>query len=93
MVFFLKKRREKAIIQDYLNRIKSINNTDSIYYQSKTHLINILEWLLSYYDGKTVCPPKLYLEAMMRDTNHNKLNQEQIRLLYFWVYKKEIVGF
>ena len=94
MIFFkTKKQKEKIVIQNYLKKLKDVNLTNSIYYQSKTHLISILEWLLAYYEGKAGCSPKIYLEAMLRDTNHNKLNQEQIKLLYFWIYKKEIVGF
>jgi hypothetical protein len=94
MVFLkTKKQKEKIIIQDYINNIKSIHHKDSIYYQSKLHLINILEWLLAYYEDRTVSTPETYLEAMIRAANHNKLNQEQIRLLYFWIYKKEIIGF
>jgi len=94
-MFFLKfkKQREKKIIQDYINNLEAIHRKDSIYYQSKVHLIKILIWLIAYYEGRTGCSPNLYLEAMISDTNHNKLNQEQIRLLYFWIYKKDIIGF
>jgi hypothetical protein len=100
MFLLNKKKRE---IEKLKYKIFSINTFSSNY---KIHLIDVLEWLVGYYENKTASTPKEYLESMInniplksRKTKESeyidflKNRNEQIVLLYNWVYYKEIVGF
>jgi cytochrome c peroxidase len=89
------KRFEKQKIEKYLNNINS--NTYLFpegYLATKTVEIETLNWILAYYNDKTVSTPKEYFEALLRDIN--TMTPEKMRvinLLYYWTYYKKIVGF
>ncbi len=90
-LFKSKKKKELEILKDYYERVKH-----HPYKEPKKHLVRILQWLISYYEGKTASTPKVYLEALIDlDTPpiSQRQYQEEIRLLYNWVYYKKVIGF
>lgn len=93
MIFFKTKRqKEKELIKDYIERMHQ-----HPYVDAKQHLISILDWIFAYYEDRTAATPKEYLEALInsRPTESYSVEEhfQQIRLLYNWVYHKQIVGF
>jgi len=89
------KTQERHKVEKFLNNINS--NTylfPAGYLETKTIEINILNWILAYYNNKTVSTSKEYLEALLRDIN--TITPEKMRainVLYYWTYYKKIVGF
>lgn len=82
--------QDLPILKDYSERMKKHTFADS-----KEHLLDMLDWLIAYYENRAACTPKEYLEALINDQklDGNKFNSERIRLLYNWVNYKRIVGF
>ena len=82
--------KDLEFIKDYAERMKK-HPFDG----SKEHLLDMLDWLIAYYENRASCTPKEYLEDLINSPNLNGdiFNSERIRLLYNWVNYKKIVGF
>ena len=83
-------KSELEFIKEYAERMHRHEfNKDQI------HLLDILYWLIAYYEGRSACTPKEYLEFLINDQNlyGDIKNSERIRLLYNWINYKKIVGF
>ena len=85
MKYFKKKK-----IKKYLENLKN-NDFPEDYLKSHEKEIGILEWLVSYYEGKTVSTPKELLQICLYHERPEDI--KIIKLLYFWIYEKHIVGF
>jgi len=84
------KEKDLKFIKDYARRM-----AEHPFVNSKKHLLDMLDWLIGYYENKTASTPKEYLESLINsnDIDTSIHNYERIRLLYHWVYYKKIVGF
>ena len=82
--------KDIEIIKDYAERM----NRHS-FATSKDHLLDMLDWLIAYYENRASCTPKEYLEDLINSQNLDGdiFNSERVRLLYNWVHYKKIVGF
>ena len=84
--------QDLPFLKDYSEKMKKHKHA---FANSKDHLLDMLDWLIAYYENRAACTPKEYLESLI---NNQKLdgdifNSERIRLLYNWVNYKRIIGF
>ena len=110
MFLFNRKKWEIAELKDCIARMRKhyySNGGASVYLNSpKYHLIELLEWLVGYYENRTAGTPKEYLESLINNIpiqsvqttdseyiDYLKKRNEQIVFLYNWVYYKKIIGF
>ena len=81
--------KDLKFLNDYYQRMSK-----HPFIESKEHLMRRIEWLIGYYEKKTAASPKELLEALI---NHkgipSKNHMEEVRLLYYWINYKTIVGF
>ena len=84
------KTADLEFIKDYAERMNR-----HPFPTSKDHLLDMLDWLIAYYENRASCTPKEYLEDLINSLNLDGdiFNSERIRLLYNWVNYKKIVGF
>lgn len=82
--------QDLPILKDYAERMNKHS-----FATSKEHLLDMLDWLIAYYENRASCTPKEYLESLINSQNldGNIFHSERIRLLYNWVNYKRIVGF
>ena len=82
--------KDLEFIKDYAERMKKHQ-----FASSKDHLLDMLDWLIAYYENRAACTPKEYLEDLINSPclACDIFNSERIRLLYNWVNYKKIVGF
>jgi hypothetical protein len=84
------KNKDLEFLKDFAKRMENFP-----FASPKDHLLDMLDWLIGYYENKTASTPKEYLESMINSNDRDSSihNYERIRLLYNWVYYKKIVGF
>jgi hypothetical protein len=84
------KKSELEFIKEYAKRMHTQE-----FYKEKIHLLDMLYWLIAYYEDRASCTPKEYLEVLIDAQNlyGDIKNSERIRLLYNWINYKKIVGF
>lgn len=82
--------KDLEFIKDYAERMNK-----HPFATSKRHLLDILNWLIAYYENRAACTPKEYLESLINSENLDGdiFNSERVRLLYNWVNYKRIIGF
>jgi len=82
--------KDLEFLKDYVKRMENHPFIDS-----KVHLLDMLYWLIGYYENKTASTPKEYLESLINttDVEPSKHLSEKIRLLYNWIHYKTIIGF
>jgi hypothetical protein len=83
-------KKDLEFIKDYAERMNRHPFVDS-----KQHLLDMLDWLIAYYENRASCTPKEYLEVLINSQNLDGdiFNSERVRLLYNWINYKTIVGF
>ena len=84
------KKKDLEFLKDYAKRMEQ-----HPFANSKDHLLDMLDWLIGYYENKTASTPKEYLESLINttDVEPSKNLSEKIRLLYNWIHYKNIIGF
>jgi hypothetical protein len=84
---------KKRELKKYLFRLEN-GTFPGDYIESHSNKIECLKWLIAYYEGRTVSSPKELLVSLINsfdETTPQKL--EWIRMLYNWIYYKQIMGF
>jgi hypothetical protein len=89
-LMFNKKRKEKEWLVAYLNTLNRMSNLPDGYLESKQVYINCIEWLIAYYEKRTGCSPKEYLDSLIDNPDGDI---RAIRFLYHWIKNKTIYGF
>jgi len=86
----MKETADLEFIKDYAKRM-----AEHPFANSKKHLLDMLDWLIAYYENRAACTPKEYLESLINttDVESSKNLSERIILLYNWVNYKKIIGF
>jgi hypothetical protein len=97
-----KKRKLRKLKKYYENIMHPKSPFPAGYIESKTSEIQTLEWLISYYEGRTASTPKKLLESYITMTGYYTNNPslesmketlKSIAMLYDWVYNNRITGF
>lgn len=69
-------------------------NLPNGYLEHKKPEFEALDWLIGYYEKKTVIDPKKYLEVLLDSSKQQlAINEDSVRfaiVLYYWVYYKRI---
>jgi len=85
------KKKDLEFLKDYAKRMEQ-----HTFATPKDHLLDMLGWLIGYYENKTASTPKEYLEDLINSPKNIYVeiyHSERVRLLYNWVNYKTIVGF
>lgn len=85
---------EKRKLKKFLSKIEN-NNFSNEYLEYHKYKIDCLKWLISYYEGCTAGSPKEYFESILNDleNTYREGDADRLKVLYYWIYYKRIVGF
>ena len=83
---------KKRILKKHLYLLENGRFSDD-YIEEHKNKLECLKWLIAYYEGRTASSPKEMLKALINSFKGITPEElEWIRMLYNWIYYKQIMG-